>query len=32
MPGLVFLLALSLYAFRISLGSQPVFGAAALED
>ncbi len=32
MPGLVFLLALTGYAFYISLGSQPMFGAAALED
>jgi serine/threonine-protein kinase len=32
MPGLVFLLALALYAFYISLGSQPMFGAASLED
>jgi protein kinase-like protein/zinc ribbon protein len=32
MPGLVFLLALTGYAFYISLGSQPMFGAASLED
>jgi serine/threonine-protein kinase len=32
MPGLVFLLALTGYAFYISLGSQPLFGAASLED
>ena len=32
MPGLVFLVALTLYAFYISLGSQPMFGAATLED
>jgi len=32
MPGLVFLLVLTLYAFRISLGGQPLFGAASLED
>jgi hypothetical protein len=32
MPGLVFLLALALYAFYISLGSQSMFGAASLED
>ena len=32
MPALVFLLALTLYAFYISLGSQSMFGAAALED
>ncbi len=32
MPGLIFLLALTLYAFYISLGSQPMFGAATLED
>ncbi|MCL5286380.1 MAG: protein kinase [Acidobacteria bacterium] len=32
MPALVFLLALALYAFYISLGNQPMFGAASLED
>lgn len=32
LAGLLFLAAVTLYAFRISLGGQPVFGAAALED
>jgi hypothetical protein len=32
MPGLILLLALTLYAFYISLGNQPLFGAASLED
>lgn len=32
MPALVALLALTLYAFYISVGSQPLFGAATLED
>jgi hypothetical protein len=32
LPGLLLVVALALYAFRISLGSQPLFGAASLED
>ena len=32
MPALLFLAAVALYAFRISIGSQPIFGAASLED
>jgi serine/threonine-protein kinase len=32
LPGLLLLVALALYAFRISLGGQPLFGAASLED
>jgi len=32
MPGLVFLLAFALYAFRLSVGSQPIFGRAFTEE
>jgi serine/threonine-protein kinase len=32
LPGLLLMAALVLYAFRISLGGQPLFGAASLED
>jgi serine/threonine-protein kinase len=32
LPGLIFLVALTLYAFHTSLGGQPVFGAASIED
>ena len=32
LPALVVLVALALYAFRISLGNQPIFGTATLED
>jgi len=32
LPGLSLLVVLTLYAFRTSLGGQPMFGAAALED
>jgi serine/threonine-protein kinase len=32
LPGLLLMSALVVYAFRISLGGQPMFGAASLED
>jgi hypothetical protein len=32
LTGLVILLALALYAFHTSLGGQPLFGHARLED
>jgi hypothetical protein len=32
LTGLVLLLAFALYAFHTSLGGQPLFGRASLED
>ena len=32
LTGLVILLAMALYAFHTSLGGQPLFGRASLED